>query len=173
MAHMIMFPAKTHAVDFASIAGESARPNFASIVADSRKSHLKSFFASYDSSLENYADHFVDEADRLNLDWKLVAAIAGVESTFCKHIPYDSNNCWGWGIFTGQQDGIHFITLKAGITTVSEGLRYNYMDKGAKTIDAIGYRYAASPTWSQKVKFFINKITEYSAKTTKDLAITI
>ena len=140
---------------------------------DERIEKLKSFLASHDSPLVDAAGHFVAEADRLNLDWKLVAAIAGVESTFGKHIPANSYNGWGWGVFTGMADGIHFKDWEDGITQVSEGLRYNYVDRGAETIEAIGRIYAASPTWSQKVRFFLTKIEQFVPSRPDQLAVTI
>lgn len=140
---------------------------------DTRADQLRSFLASFDSPLTDSADHFVAEADRLGLDWKLVAAIAGIESTFGKHIPYNSYNGWGWGVFTGQQDGIHFKNWGDGITKVSEGLRYNYIDKGARSIEQIGRIYAASPAWSWKVRFFLNKIEAFAPTRPNQLDITI
>ena len=162
-----------HAVDLASEAGASARPSFATLKADDRASRLKAYLTELDSPLANYADHFVSEADRLNLDWKLVAAIAGVESTFGKHIPTNSYNGWGWGVFTGEQDGIHFNGWKDGITKVSEGLRYNYVDRGAQTIEEMGRIYAASPVWSYKVHFFLNKIESFTPRGAAALAVTL
>jgi len=132
------------------------------IQSDVRAERLASFLNSHKSVLAEDAGHFVSEADRLNLDWKLVAAIAGVESTFGKFVPAYSYNAWGWGIFTGKSDGVHFADWKDGITKVSEGLRYNYLDKGATTIEAIGHVYAASPAWSWKVNFFLEKIENYT-----------
>ncbi len=128
---------------------------------DERVDHLRKFLASYDSPLATEAAHFVAEADRLNLDWKLVAAIAGTESTFGKQIPYGSFNAWGWGIPTGAQWGLAFADWESAITTVSEGLRYNYVDKGAVTVDQIGRIYAASPAWASHVRFFIGKIEAF------------
>ena len=142
-------------------------------VVDTRADQLRSFLASFDSPLTDSADHFVAEADRLQLDWKLVAAIAGIESTFGKHIPHNSYNGWGWGVFTGQQDGIHFKDWNDGITKVSEGLRYNYIDKGAVTIEQIGRIYAASPAWSWKVRFFLTKIEAFAPTRPSQLDITI
>lgn len=140
---------------------------------DTRPDRLRSFLASFDSPLTDSADHFVAEADRLSLDWKLVAAIAGIESTFGKHIPYNSYNGWGWGVFTGEKDGIHFKNWEDGITQVSEGLRYNYMNKGAVTIEQIGRIYAASPAWSWKVRFFLDKIEAFAPTRPSQLDITI
>lgn len=140
---------------------------------DERVTRLKAYLEMHNSPLSGEAGHFVAEADRLRMDWKLVAAIAGVESTFGKHIPANSFNGWGWAIFTGQSDGRHFNDWKDGITVVSEGLRYNYMDKGLITIEQMGKRYAASPTWSTKVRFFLDKIENFDPTGVEHLAVTI
>lgn len=155
------------------VAEASAHTNIAIKIEDSRINKLKSYLKTHDSPLVDDADHFVAEADRLGLDWKLVAAISGVESTFGKRIPRNSYNGWGWAIFTGQSDGKHFADWKDGITQVSEGLRYKYIDKGATSIEQIGRIYAASPTWSQKVHFFLNKIENFFPTGVDHLAVTI
>src|SRR5690348_2794535 len=54
---------------------------------DERVTRLQAFLQTYNSPLADDAKTFVAQADRNNLDWKLVAAIAGVESTFGKEIP--------------------------------------------------------------------------------------
>ncbi len=141
--------------------------------ADTRVDQLRGFLASHNSPMTLEAQHFVKEADRLGLDWKLVAAIAGVESTFGKQVPAYSNNGWGWGVFTGTNDGVHFKDWKDGITQVSEGLRYNYVDKGAKTIESMGRIYAASPRWAGSVRFFMNKIDTFIPNQPELLAVTI
>lgn len=155
------------------VAGTSATPSFALITSDQRATHLKAYLDSHNSPLAAEAAFLIQEADRLALDWKLVAAIAGTESTFGKRIPSNSYNAWGWAIFTGQQDGKHFASWKDGITTVSEGLRYKYMDKGAQTIEQIGRIYAASPRWSSNVRFFLHAIEKFSPNDTSLLAVTI
>lgn len=159
--------------DEIAVAGTSATPHFAITTPDSRVKHLKTYLDSHNSPLTDDADFLITEADRLNLDWKLVAAIAGTESTFGKHIPSNSYNAWGWAIYTGMQDGKHFASFKDGITTVSEGLRYKYIDRGAKTIEQIGRIYAASPRWSRNVRFFLTEIELFKPNDTSLLAITI
>lgn len=140
---------------------------------DNRVVYLESFLRSYNSPLADDAAHFVSEADRLGLDWKLVAAIAGVESTFGKHTPTNSYNAWGWAVFTGRQSGAAFQDWQEGITIVSEGLKYKYIDRGAETIEQIGRIYAASPAWSWKVRFFLSKIENFSPDPIEELDITI
>ena len=140
---------------------------------DERIVLLRDFLSTHNSPMVGVAGHFVSEADRLEMDWKLVAAIAGVESTFGKHIPTNSYNAWGWGVFTGTNDGVHFKNWADGITQVSEGLRYNYMDKGATTIESVGRIYAASPRWANSVRFFINKIESFAPTNPDLLSVTI
>jgi hypothetical protein len=129
---------------------------------DTRITRLQTFLASYNSPLAGEAKTFIAQADKHNLDWKLVAAIAGVESTFGKQIPYGSYNGWGWGIPTGAQSGIGFKNWSEGIATVSEGLRKNYIDRGATNVYEIGAIYAANGTsWGNHVRFFIDKIDSF------------
>ncbi len=140
---------------------------------DWRSDHLRSFLDAYGSPLAAEAEHFVAEADRLSLDWRLVAAIAGAESTFGKHIPYLSFNAWGWGIPTGSQYGVAFSSWKDGISIVSQGLRRNYVDRGAITVEQIGRIYAASPRWSTSVRFFIDKIDRFRPNDPQELTMTL
>lgn len=159
----------------ASVSDPSANANrtIAYTAEDNRAAILHAYLSKKSSPFADNAGQFVKEADRLNLDWKLVAAISGVESTFGQHIPAGSYNAWGWGIFTGASDGIHFTDWNDGISKVSEGLHDNYIGKGARTVDEIGRIYAASPAWSWKVKYFINDIETFYAASTNTLAVTI
>jgi hypothetical protein len=169
IAAFLSLATPVHAVE----ADPSAKPAFAVSVKDNRAERLRGYLAAHNSPLVPFAEHFVAEADRMQLDWKLVAAIAGVESTFGAHIPSNSYNGWGWGIFTGASDGIHFAGWKDGITQVSEGLRHNYVDKGATSVEEIGHIYAASPAWSTKVRFFLKDIEGFTPRSADDLAVTI
>ena len=127
---------------------------------DSRVKILKDFLGQYNSPLVPNAGDFVEIADKYNLDWKLVAAISGVESTFGHQIPYQSYNGWGWGIYGDNM--IRFSSWTQGIETVSEGLTTNYLNKwGAKDVYEIGRFYASSPTWAQRVEYFMRKIDEF------------
>lgn len=140
---------------------------------DERVEILKRTLEYYRSPLLPYAEHFILEADRFELDWRLVAAISGVESTFGKHIPPGSYNAWGWGIPTGAQSGIAFSDWKKGISTVSSGLRKDYYNRGARTIDDVGRIYAASKAWPSSVKFFLAKIDAFSLPDSKTLRVTL
>ncbi len=144
------------------------------VTADTRVSRLRAFLASYDSPLAADAATFVAEADKYNLDWKLVAAIAGVESTFGKHIPTGSYNGWGWGVFTGTQSGVNFKDWAEGIAVVSEGLRKNYIDRGAADIYAMGWIYAANgDSWASHVRYFVDKLETFAPTQVAQLPVSI
>ncbi len=154
-------------------AGAAAQLTFGQILRDPRIDQLRAYLESHNSPLAQESVHFISEADRLGLDWKLVAAIAGTESTFGKHVPPGSYNAWGWGIPTGAQSGIAFGSWKQGITKVSEGLKYRYIDRGATSIEQIGRIYAASPRWAGNVRFFLGKIESFSAADPSLLAVNL
>src|SRR3972149_7709135 len=117
-------------------------------VVDQRSVKLQKYLEWRRSPMAEEAAAFVAQADRHSLDWRLVAAIAGLESTFGRAVPSGSYNAWGWGIPTGASSGIAFASWEHGIATVSEGLRQRYIDEGNVTIEQIGRIYAASPTWA-------------------------
>lgn len=134
---------------------------------DSRVKILKTFLEIYSSPLAPYAKDLVETAELYDLDWKLVASVSGVESTFGKRIPYNSYNAWGWGIYGDNM--ILFSSWTDGIEEVSKGLRINYIDKwGAENVYDIGRIYAADPNWASKVDFFMQKITEFQYQNLTD-----
>ncbi|MDO8618380.1 MAG: hypothetical protein Q7R49_00380, partial [Candidatus Daviesbacteria bacterium] len=65
---------------------------------DDKAEILSSYLSKHNSPLQYHSQDFIDAAKQYNLDWKLVPAIAGVESTFGKHIPGGYNG-WGWGVY--------------------------------------------------------------------------
>jgi hypothetical protein len=121
---------------------------------DYRERILRNFLMSHNSPMADYANNFIYCADKYNIDWRLVPAIAGVESTFGKRIPANSYNAYGWN--NGKYS---FDSWTDSIEVVSKALRENYYDKGATSIDRIARRYAPpSNTWNWKVKYFMYKI---------------
>ncbi|KKR81177.1 MAG: hypothetical protein UU73_C0003G0255 [Candidatus Daviesbacteria bacterium GW2011_GWA1_41_61] len=149
----------------------SQKEEIVSSTIDKRAQILQAYLTKYNSPLQYQAQNFVDAADKYNLDWKLVAAISGVESTFGKHVPggsgtpYSSYNGWGWGVYGTQ--AIYFKSWKEGIYTVSEGLRTNYLNKGLTNPYAINRVYAASPTWGAKVSHFLADMEKFEKQYTK------
>lgn len=91
---------------------------------DSHKDRIikvNKLLASYDSPLEGYGEKFVVEADKNNIDWRLLVAIAGQESTFgihsCKKV---SNSFLGYGSCK-----INFKSVDEAIERVSASLGGN------------------------------------------------
>lgn len=121
---------------------------------------LAAYLASFNSPMQYHAQDFIDASKAYNLDWKLVASIAGVESTFGKFIPGGYNG-WGWGVYDTQ--AIYFNSWREGIFTVSKGLRENYLDAGLSEPYAMNRVYAASPTWGSKVTYFMNDLEKFAA----------
>ncbi len=125
---------------------------------DTRVKILRNFLKRYNSPLVPYTQEFVDAADSYGVDWRLLPAITGVESTFGKQIPASSFNAYGWNNgdfkFTSWEDSIWYVTSQ---------LRVRYLDRGATTIPQIGRIYAPpSPFWAGKVIFFMAKIEAVS-----------
>lgn len=157
------------------LAGSSAmltQTTQATTPVDMRVQVLKEYLTLRNSPMANNAEDFVREADANDLDWKLVAAIAGLESSFGKHMPHNSYNAWGWGVY--GDNVIRFESFADGIAVLSKGLRERYIDRGATTIPAIGRIYASSPTWAERVTFFLNDIEKFSQKNpSRTLSLTI
>ena len=134
---------------------------------DSRVKVLTSFLKQYDSPLTPYASDFVRNADKYNLDYKLVVAISGVESTFGKEVPPASYNAWGWGVYGNNV--IRFSSWDEGIATISQGLRERYMGQwGGKDIYEIGAMYASSKAWAGHVVNYMDKIQEFALRSPQD-----
>lgn len=142
---------------------ESAKPIPAEVEAkklDPEAEILRLYLSKHNSPLEYHAQDFIDAAKEYNLDWKLLPAIAGVESTFGKFIP-GGYNAYGWGVYGTQ--AIYFTSWTDGIYTVAQGLRENYLDKGLTDPYAMNKIYAASPLWGKKVTFFMNELEKFAS----------
>jgi hypothetical protein len=133
---------------------------------DNRVQILQAYLTERNSPLAANASDFVAYADEYSLDWKLVAAIAGVESGYGLQIPYQSYNAWGWGVY--GDNVIRFTSWEEGIYTISEGLRNKYMNKwGATNVNEIGRFYASSQAWPNSVNIHLNSIQRFALRDTK------
>ena len=165
---IILIPQPAYAQDKATISSSNYQlPKVKQAGFDTRVKVLTSYLKQYDSPLVPYAADFVATADKYNLDWRLVAAISGVESTFGKQIPYNSYNAWGWGVY--GDNVINFKSWDDGIEIVSQGLREKYIDQwGGQDIYQIGAVYASSPAWAGHVELYLNKIAEFALRNPQD-----
>jgi len=157
----LLFPttalADTHVVsESASLKTKSSNHSDKYDEYDERPLILKNFLNRYNSPIADYSQVLVSTADKYNIDWKLVTAIAGVESTFGKRIPLNSYNAYGWA-----NGNYYFTSWEDSIEIVTKALREKYYDRGANTVNKIAPIYAPpSSTWTWKVNYFMNEIKD-------------
>ncbi|PIR80078.1 MAG: hypothetical protein COU25_02085 [Candidatus Levybacteria bacterium CG10_big_fil_rev_8_21_14_0_10_35_13] len=167
LAFLLLFPANTFAQEYTSVASASIKNTVYEHDTEyaSRVKILKGYLEKYNSPLAPFAEDFVIQAEKHDLDWRLVVAIAGVESTYGKAIPPYSNNAWGWGVY--GENVIRFTTWSEGIETISKGLREKYINEwGGESIYEIGSIYAASPHWANSVNIHLSMIQKYALSDT-------
>ena len=94
------------------------------VTRDARAVALRQFLLDYNSPLYPHAEVFVIEADKYGLDWRLAAAISGVESAF-GNLAVRPYNAWGW---KGGADGNFnpFDSWPHGIEVVTRRLALGY-----------------------------------------------
>lgn len=123
---------------------------------DPRVLRLRKFLDSNNSALAPHAQYLISIADFHKMPWTLIPAIAGVESTFCKFIPRDSFNCWGW-----NNGKTKFADFQSAVDIVARSLKVNYWDRGLTTPELIGRKYAPpTPSWGRKVRKYMNQIEQ-------------
>ena len=128
----------------------------------------KAIIIIFNSPLTEEAKHYVYYADLYGIDWKLLPAISGLESTFGHHHIRGTHNAYGWG--SGR---IYFSSWREGIQVISKSLRERYYDRGATEPYSIGPIYAESPTWAVRVSGFMNQIEQEHIKLSSQKAMAI
>lgn len=125
---------------------------------DARIEIVRQFFAKYKSPLEPFASNIIQEADRYNLDFRLLPAIAMQESNLCLKIITDSYNCWGFGIYGKKVT--RFDNYPEAIETVTRTLANNYIAGGLDTPEKIMKKYTPSNngSWAFSVNYFMNQL---------------
>lgn len=131
---------------------------------------LRNFLESYNSPFSTKATYLVEITDKYGIDWKLIPAISGVESTFGRQIPYNSYNAYGWANGTYK-----FNSWEESFEKVAKTLKEKYIDRGLDTPEKIGPVYAPpSKTWVGKVHYFMNKLENFETEgCIKALSLTI
>ena len=159
---MILFPKPVIAE---KIAGNSALltsvsiDNTQSLANFKQKIAIRKVLQKWQSPLVDSVDDFITACNKYNLDCYLLPSITGIESSFGKHIYPNSNNPFGWG-----RGLIMFEDWAEAIDTVGKGLRENYYNKGAETIEDVGRIYCEGNTWAGKVRFFMNEFKKEEDK---------
>lgn len=129
---------------------------------DARVVVLQKFLDENKSELTPFAELLVQTADKYQLDWKLLPAIAQKESGLCRVIPPGSYNCWGWGIHS--KGTLMFDDYPEAIEAVAKGLKEKYIDYGLTTPEKIMTKYANpnSTTWAEGVILYMEQIKNLS-----------
>lgn len=109
---------------------------------DARTAKLASYFKSKGSPLAPYAGDFVTAADRWGLDWRLLPAISGIETSFGKAGvgvtgPFGYGSASSWGT---PQKAIELAAKALGSNADTNGFRAYY--KGYSTIPEIAKTWA-------------------------------
>jgi len=126
---------------------------------DSRSALVNKFLAENNSPMTKSSDTFIKAAEKYNLDWRLLPAIAFTESTLGKKSIFGTYNAFGWGIVDNTTKGANFDSWDEAIFTVAKGLREDYYNQGLTTLESINDRYAGDKNWHNKVKDAMSDIT--------------
>jgi beta-N-acetylglucosaminidase len=145
-------------ITYAALPSEETQFSGVVQTSDARVERLKTFFRLYGSVLEQHAEDFITAADKYNIDYRLLPAIAMQESLGCKREIPNTFNCWGWGIYTKHTTS--FQSYPEAIDTISKLLAKNYINKGYDNLEEIQKLYNPSNTnnWSGNINYFINQI---------------
>src|SRR5690349_19673776 len=108
---------------------QAKAPEPVTVQQDPRLTRLQNFFEQCDCPVRHLSITFIRAADRHGIDWRLLPAIAFIESTGGKD--YRNNNILGWG-----NGDIRFQTISEGIRTVAERIANSVYYRG-KTLDQI------------------------------------
>jgi len=122
---------------------------------DFRVLQMRVVLTKYKSPMVGLEQILITTAEKYGLDWTLLAAIAGTESSFAKRMPADCINPYGWGIYGFNK--LCFASLEKSINGVAFGLAKKY---NISTLESIAHTYntVSTDSWISHTKFFMNKI---------------
>ena len=108
--------------------------------------------------LADYAEKFVEVANKYGLDYRLLPAIATIESSGGKN-NFRKYNAWGWG-------NKSFGSFEEGIEIVGKGLKTGYIDKGRDTVEEIAPIYCPPnyKNWARSANQFMLEIENIGEK---------
>ena len=142
----------------APVAHAAGSPAFAFDQTAPGAAQLDGYFGKKSSPLQGTGEDFVKLGKQYNVDPRLVAAIAGGETTFGKHV-CAKNNAWNWFHRRTCPPSV-FASYAEGIDRVSKFMRLSYINKGYDTIEKIRFKYCAvgCDNWIRLITLFHNEM---------------
>ncbi len=155
---LLSFPAPNNNVSYAALPGDQNVLGDSISLQDARVAVVADFFKKHNSDLLPYAQNVVSSADKYNLDYRLIPAIAMQESNLCKKAPKNSYNCWGFGIYGKKVT--KFSNYPEAIDAVTKTLATQYKEKGLETPQQIMAKYTPSNNgaWADSVNLFMDQL---------------
>ncbi len=117
-----------------------------------RAAKIDALLEKYNSPLAGYGRKFVDEAEKNNIDWRLVVSISGIESTFARHSCKKATNSFlGYGSckmsFKSADEAIERVSMSLGGNNPNTAHHYD----GKTTLQILRKYNSVIPTYPQKV----------------------
>ncbi len=116
---------------------------------------MRVVLAKYNSPMLGLEDVLISAAQKYGLDWTLMAAIAGTESSFARRMPHECINPYGWGIYGDNK--LCFASIEDSIEGVASGLAKKYNISSIESI-ARTYNKVNTQAWISHTSFFMRKI---------------
>jgi len=110
------------------------------------------------TTLESHSEFMVKTADKYNIDYRLIPAIAMKETGGGNTSPSESYNAWGFGNGSTQ-----FTSWESAIESVAKTLKEKYIDRGMVTPEEIMPIYAppqmyTGGKWAKDINFFFSQM---------------
>lgn len=122
-----------------------------------RVAQMHTVLESYHSPLSGHEQALIETAEKYHLDWTILAAIAGTESSFGIHMPDKCINPYGWGIYGDNR--LCFSSFDDSITGVAQGLASKYNLSSLESI-ARTYNTATTDGWIAHTRYFMTRIKD-------------
>lgn len=135
---------------------------------DARAKKIDGVFKAYGCPMVGTGEYIVEQADKNDIPYWLVAAVAFQESLCGKYTPekggVESYNAWGWGVYGSNSK--FFKSYEHGIKVISEYFSNRFYKRGIKeTCDIMRvYTPPSNGSWCKGVNYFGEKIQNYGSR---------
>lgn len=140
---------------------------------DARPAIVAKFLERHSSPMQPYnyyGQKLVEIADRYDLDFRLLPAIAMQESNLCRNTHSEApHNCLGFGIH--ERGTLDFESYEAGFERAARELRAYYVNEGRITTELVMAKYTPSSdgSWANAVNQFMAEMRYDDSQLGKEL----